>query len=139
MHCKITSNSGNWRLSLIHLLKFLIIIFCAYGALLSTIPAIAAYSGITYDWMPDSRADMFILIAAATVVIISYYHLYDTYDLTLRSDLVIFGLILLISACSMDPQDLGIYALVMLPMIIIYNRFSDIHHTLIVPKSQKEL
>jgi hypothetical protein len=89
--------------------------------------------------MPDSRADMFILIAAATVVIISYYHLYDTYDLTLRSDLVIFGLILLISACSMDPQDLGIYALVMLPMIIIYNRFSDIHHTLIVPKSQKEL
>lgn len=134
MHCKITSNAGNWRLVLIHLLKFIIIIFCSYGALLSAVPAVAAYTGIQYNWMPDSKVDMLILVASATFVILSYFNLYDTYDISLGNDIVVLGLIILISACSMDPMDLGVYTLIMLPMLVLYNHFSDIHRTLLQPQ-----
>lgn len=136
MDCKCITRTCNVRLTLLQVIKFTIVIFSAYGLLLSALPKFASYTGLGYDWMPSGKSDMFWLVAASTLVILVYYNIGSQYQLSIRSDLVIFGITLLLCATTLNTTDLGIYALVMLPLLLMYNQFSDIQRVLLAPKKK---
>lgn len=136
MLCKCITLACNWRLSLIQLLKFALVIFCTYGILLTMIPNMAECINLDCKWMPDSKSEMFIMLATSVIVILIYYNVYDEYRLSTKSDIMVLALIMIMASSLMEIKNVGIYSLVMMPLLYFYAKFSDINYHLLPPNER---
>jgi Ca2+/Na+ antiporter len=83
--------------------------------------------------MPDSKIDMFIMLATSVVVILVYYNVHDEYSLSTKSDMMVLLLIMIMASAFMGVKNIGIYSMVMFPLLYIYAKFSDINYHLLPP------